>query len=128
MFPRPDGLGHVASKAIGIQQYAAKKDLKIDDWTVHDLRRSALTGLARLNCPRVVQDRIANHCDRSMAAIYDRHTYDAEARAWLQRWADHLDRIDLASTSERMKFDATAIPEGTRSAHGHQDLPEMATA
>lgn len=92
VFPRPDGRGHIASKAIGIQQYAAKKiGLGFTDWTVHDLRRSALTGLARLGCSRVVQDRISNHFDGSVAAIYDRHNYDEEARAWLQRWADHLE-------------------------------------
>lgn len=91
VFPRPDGRGHIASKAIGIQQYEAKKtDLGFADWTVHDLRRTALTGLARLGCPRVVQDRIANHYDKSVAAIYDRHSYDDEAREWLQKWADHI--------------------------------------
>lgn len=90
-FPRPDGEAPIASKAIGIQQYAAKKDLSFTDWTPHDLRRSALTGLARLGCPRVVQDRISNHVDGSIAAIYDQHSYDAEARSWLQKWANHLD-------------------------------------
>jgi len=94
VFPLPYGAGHIASKAIGIQQYAAKTELHIPDWTVHDLRRSALTGLARLGCPRVVQDRIANHVDRSMAAIYDRYDYDAEARKWLQDWADHVGKIN----------------------------------
>ena len=96
VFPRPDRRGHIASKAVGIQQYAAKGSLKIVDWTVHDLRRSALTGLARLGCSRVVQDRIANHCDKSVAAIYDRYDYEAEARNWLQRWADHLDSLTPA--------------------------------
>ncbi len=90
VFPRPDGKTHIASKAVSIQQYAAKGTAGLADWTVHDLRRSALTGLARLGCPRVVQDRISNHVDSSIAAIYDTHKYDAEAKAWLQRWMDHL--------------------------------------
>ena len=51
-------------------------------WTVHDLRR----GLTMLGCPRVVRDRILNHVDSSVAAIYDQHRYDAEARVWLQKW------------------------------------------
>ncbi|MBF6571165.1 MAG: hypothetical protein IVW54_20060, partial [Candidatus Binataceae bacterium] len=62
-------------------------------WTVHDLRRTVATGLAKLGCPRVVQDRILNHVDSSVAAIYDRHTYNSEARAWLQKWADHMDAL-----------------------------------
>lgn len=93
VFPLPRGGGHISSKAIGIQQYAAKGSLGFTDWTVHDLRRSALTGLARLGCPRVVQDRIANHLDSSIAAIYDQHSYDTEARQWLQTWANRLDQL-----------------------------------
>ena len=93
IFPLPIGEGHVSSKAIGIQQYAARDDLGLETWTVHDLRRSALTGLARLGCPRPIQDRISNHVDGTIAAIYDRHTYDQEAREWLQTWADYLDTL-----------------------------------
>ncbi|OGA53113.1 MAG: hypothetical protein A3G25_16725 [Betaproteobacteria bacterium RIFCSPLOWO2_12_FULL_63_13] len=51
------------------------------------------TGLAKLGCPRVVQDRILNHVDGSVSAIYDRHRYDAEARVWLRKWADYLEAL-----------------------------------
>ena len=92
---------HVAQKALGLAQYTARhadadsgaKDPIEVPWTVHDLRRTVATGLAKLGCPRVVQDRILNHVDSSIAAIYDRYTYDAEARAWLQKWADHMDAL-----------------------------------
>ncbi|HTO49126.1 MAG TPA: site-specific integrase [Burkholderiales bacterium] len=80
-------------KAVGFAQYVVRESCPVKGWTVHDLRRTALTGLARLGCPRVVQDRIANHADRSIAAIYDRHTYDEEAREWLGKWAVYLDAL-----------------------------------
>jgi len=113
VFPRPDGRGHIDSKAVGIQQYEAKKQgLGFTDWTTHDLRRSALTGLARLGCPRVVQDRIANHFDKSIAAIYDRHSYDDEARAWLQKWADHLDSIKPKASEGSPGAPAQTDPSG----------------
>ena len=92
---------HVTQKALALAQYTARhadaergaKDPIEVPWTVHDLRRTVATGLAKLGCPRFVQDRILNHVDSSVAAIYDRHTYDAEARAWLQKWADHMDAL-----------------------------------
>ena len=62
-------------------------------WTVHDLRRTVATGLARLGCPRVVQDRILNHVDNSVAAIYDRHSYDTEKRNALERWGEKIGQI-----------------------------------
>jgi integrase len=89
----------ILQKAVGFAQWERRVGCPIKEWTVHDLRRTALTGLARLGCPRVVQDRIANHTDRSIAAIYDLHTYDAEAQMWLQSWADHLERLTAKPVS-----------------------------
>ena len=99
VFPSPIDGYHIAQKALGLAQYEARKarggkprpDPIEIPWTVHDLRRTVATGLAKLGCPRVVQDRILNHVDASVSAIYDRHRYDAEARVWLQKWADYLE-------------------------------------
>ena len=102
VFPSPKRKDRpIAQKAIGLAQYEARQgrdgqpaaDPLAVSWTTHDLRRSAATGLARLGCPRVVQDRILNHIDGSVSAIYDQHRYDGEAREWLQKWADHLDAL-----------------------------------
>jgi integrase len=101
VFPSPRTGQHVAQKALGLAQYTARhvdpegaaKDPIEVPWTVHDLRRTVATGLARLGCLRVVQDRILNHVDRSIGAIYDRHSYDAEVRIWLQKWADYMDAL-----------------------------------
>jgi integrase len=101
VFPSPRAGHHVAQKALGLAQYTARhtvggkpaQDPIAVPWTVHDLRRTVATGLAKLRCPRVVQDRILNHVDSSVSAIYDRHHYDDEARIWLQKWADHMDAL-----------------------------------
>ena len=101
VFPSTKAGQHVKQKALGLAQYTARhmdpesgaKDPVEVPWTVHDLRRTVATGLARLGCPRVVQDRILNHVDNSVAAIYDRHSYGEEARAWLQKWANHMDAL-----------------------------------
>ncbi len=105
VFPSPQGDRHVAQKALGYAQYYARQrdgETPAPDpievpWTVHDLRRTVATGLAKLGCPRVVQDRILNHVDSSVSAIYDQHHYDAEARAWLQKWADYLEALTASN-------------------------------
>ncbi len=106
VFPTPRGGKHIAQKAIGLAQYNARKDC-IDPiempWTTHDLRRTVATGLARLGCPRVVQDRILNHVDNSVGAIYDRHRYDSEATLWLQRWANHVESLSLRQAGSIVK-------------------------
>jgi len=101
VFPSPRGGRHVAQKVLGFAQYYARQrdgDKPAPDpievpWTVHDLRRTVATGLAKLGCPRVVQDRILNHVDSSVSAIYDVHRYNTEARDWLQKWADYLEAL-----------------------------------
>lgn len=105
VFPTPRGGRHVAQKVLGFAQYYARRsngekpaaDPIEVPWTVHDLRRTAATGLAKFGCPRVVQDRILNHVDSSVSAIYDQHRYDTEARGWLQRWADHLEALTASN-------------------------------
>jgi integrase len=103
VFPSSRAGRHVAQKVLGFAQYYARRsdgDKPAQDpievpWTVHDLRRTVATGLAKLGCSRVVQDRILNHVDSSVSAIYDRHYYDAEARNWLQKWADSLETLTV---------------------------------
>ena len=75
-------------KAIGI---AAGKPLPVEipHWTFHDLRRTAATGMARLNFPPHVVDKILNHASgtiRGVAAVYNRFEYRDERRAALEAW------------------------------------------
>jgi len=59
-------------------------------WTVHDLRRTAATEMARLGVSRFTIGRVLNHSDRSVTGIYDRHTYLAEKRHALEAWGSSL--------------------------------------
>ncbi len=59
-------------------------------WTVHDLRRTAATEMARLGVSRLVIGKVLNHADRSVTGIYDRHLYLPEKRHALEMWAQYL--------------------------------------
>ncbi len=62
----------------------------IDRTTPHDLRRTVATWLGRLGYDRTVQDKLLNHIDQSVAAVYDRYSYDAEKRQALEDWAHQV--------------------------------------
>ena len=65
-------------------------------WTLHDLRRTTASGLARLGQPIHVVEKILNHRSGSLsgvAAIYNRYDYEPEMKAALQQWADHIDQL-----------------------------------
>lgn len=62
-------------------------------WTLHDLRRTGVTTLARLGVAPHVADRLLNHVQgaiRGVAAVYQRHEFLAERRAAAEAWAAHV--------------------------------------
>lgn len=62
-------------------------------WTIHDLRRTATTGMARLGIHPHVADAILNHKDgtiRGVAAVYNRHAHLEERRSALEAWERHV--------------------------------------
>src|SRR5262249_30522387 len=72
------------------------KLVSIEPWTLHDLRRTAASGLARLGVNLVVIEKILNHVSGSLAGIvgvYQRHEFAEEKRAALQQWADYVERL-----------------------------------
>jgi integrase len=62
-------------------------------WTIHDLRRTAATGMGKLRISRFAISRVLNHADSSVTGIYDRHEYLDEKRQALDSWAAHLQRL-----------------------------------
>jgi integrase len=70
--------------------------VNIAPWTIHDLRRTAASGMARLGVSLVVIEKVLNHVSGSLAGIvgvYQRHEFAEEKRATLQQWADHVERV-----------------------------------
>ena len=65
----------------------------IAPFTLHDLRRTVRTGLARLKVEPHVAERVLNHAQETIAGTYDRHAYMEEKRAALEKWATHLEGL-----------------------------------
>lgn len=76
----------------------------IENFTAHDLRRTAASHMTSMGISRLVVSKILNHAESGITAVYDRHSYDAEKRQALARWADKLDAI-LATGHESAKSD-----------------------
>ncbi len=58
-------------------------------WRHHDLRRTIVSGMARLGIPPHVADKILNHqagTISGVAAVYQRHDFLAERKEALDRW------------------------------------------
>jgi integrase len=62
-------------------------------FTPHDLRRTLRTKLAELGEPDHIAERVLGHKLQGVMAIYNRHSYDTEKKAALQKWEDRLKEI-----------------------------------
>jgi integrase len=68
----------------------------VNDWRLHDIRRTAATGLQRLGVRLEVTEAILNHVAGSRAGIvglYQRHNWADEKRAALNAWGARLEAI-----------------------------------
>jgi integrase len=75
------------------------------DWTLHDLRRSVASGLAKIGIDLVVIERTLNHVSGSfggIVSVYQHHQFEPEKRAALERWAEHVERIVEGTTTHNV--------------------------
>jgi integrase len=89
------------------EELGARKGDAIPGWTLHDLRRTAATGMARLHFPPHVVDKILNHTSgtiRGVAAIYNRFAYLDERREALEAWGCYVEQRTSPKPSNVFAF------------------------
>jgi integrase len=68
----------------------------VTGWRLHDLRRTAASGMAQLGHPPHVVSRILNHSPgaiQGITSVYVRYSYAKERRAALADWGREIERI-----------------------------------
>ena len=81
--------------ALGVKE-GAPTPAQVGPWMLHDLRRTAATGMAKLKVAPHVVEKVLNHTSgtiRGVAAIYNRHDYDDERKEALAAWGGHVAAI-----------------------------------
>ena len=90
------GIGH--GPFSGWSRAKARLDRKsgVQNWTLHDLRRTFVTQLAEMGVQPHVIEAIVNHTSghkAGIAGVYNRATYAGEKRSALDRWSDEIGRL-----------------------------------
>ncbi len=78
---------------VRIDQILADQNTAIENWRIHDLRRTCRTGMARLGVPEIVSERVLNHLPQGLAKVYNVHEYLDEKRDALTQWAQEVQNI-----------------------------------
>jgi integrase len=83
----------------GFSKVKRRLDAALPDappWVLHDLRRTAASGMARLGINLPVIEKVLNHTSGSfggVAGVYQRHHFADEKRAALEAWAAHVELL-----------------------------------
>ena len=83
----------------------------VTGWRLHDLRRTCVSGMARLGIAPHVADKILNHqagTISGVAAVYQRHDFLAERQGALDVWGAHVERILGVSQERRIALKIVA--------------------
>ena len=93
----PSNGGALPAMAVARTIARAQERFGIAQWSAHDLRRSAITSMARLGVPPIILGHVANHRTTTKAGVtlgvYAHHDYASETRQALDRWSAHLANI-----------------------------------
>lgn len=101
-------------KVLAILQKQAKdrgekpEIVELPHWTLHDLRRTTATGLARLGIDLPTVEKLLNHVSGSfagVAGIYQRHSFADEKRRAVEAWASFV----AALVTDQPKGNVTPI-------------------
>src|SRR3954454_10417749 len=106
---RADQRGPIVFSLLGTKRFQhfthAKRRLDqlsgVTGWRLHDLRRTCVSGMARLGIAPHVADKILNHQSGTIsgvAAVYQRHEFLAERREALETWGTILGRSSETKT------------------------------
>lgn len=102
--PAMNGFPHVGPDTLNL---ALKRltGLDIAHFTVHDIRRTARTNLARLGVDRFVAERALNHKLKNVEGIYDRYDYFEQRMDALSVWAATLSALSRGAKADELMKD-----------------------
>lgn len=97
LFPSPSGAGPIDPHAPTKALERAREAIGLDNFRIHDLRRTAATRMAEMGISPHTISLVLNHVSARAGTItgkvYVQYSYDREKREALNAWGDRLARI-----------------------------------
>jgi integrase len=81
----------------------AKNSLDVqlnEPWRYHDLRRTFITGCARIGVPIQVVEKCVAHKLSGVLGVYQHHDFSAEKREAFMKWSEHIAAITAPDYSQ----------------------------
>ena len=82
--PRKNRFGHISPDTLNVALHRLPLN-DVEQFTVHDMRRTARTHMAAMGVDRFVAERALNHKVRDIEGVYNRYDYFEERKTALNR-------------------------------------------
>ncbi|HEX3912230.1 MAG TPA: integrase arm-type DNA-binding domain-containing protein [Steroidobacteraceae bacterium] len=103
-------LPHIHENTLNVALSKVRKLMPdVENFTIHDLRRTARTHIGKLKVAPHIAEKCLNHKTKGVAGTYDKHDYFDERRDALATWAEFVDACEAghgAMTKWVKAFDA----------------------
>jgi len=117
-----------SNAAASFQNFSAyKRELDalsgVIGWRLHDLRRTCVSGMARLGVAPHIADKILNHQTGTIsgvAAVYQRYEFMEERTYALERWGEHVAKLVTDSPADLIQVSQGHSAYG--SAHSRRQI------
>jgi len=102
LFPSPRGRGikPITSRSLSQALLRNQENIEIEPFVPHDLRRTASSHMTGSGIPRSVVQKILNHVETGVTAVYDRYSYDKEKKSAMTKWDRRLEAILSGKTGK----------------------------
>jgi integrase len=88
-------LPHIHENTLNVALSKVRKLMPtVENFTIHDLRRTARTHLGKLNVAPHIAEKCLNHKTKGVQGTYDRHDYFDERRDALAKWAAFVEACE----------------------------------
>jgi integrase len=99
--------GHLLSRIDAVKRRLDRHMADTSRWTLHDVRRSVASGMARIGIALPVIEKILAHRKGSFAGIvgvYQKYSFAPEMATALQRWGDHVEQLVTGKSGKILKL------------------------
>jgi len=99
--------GHLLSRIDAVKRRLDRHMADTPRWTLHDVRRSVASGMARIGIALPVIEKILAHRKGTFAGIvgvYQKYSFAPEMATALQRWGDHVEQLVTGKPAKILKL------------------------
>lgn len=99
LFPSRNG-GHIQQPRLVNALCRVRHTCPVANWSIHDARRTARTGWARIGVPDSIAELMLGHKLGGILGVYQTYRFETEQKQWAEAWGSYLEDLLLTNKNK----------------------------